>query len=640
MAEQRRKQHHCWRKAMDMVDWLRRLGLECCAQAMLAGKRNTVAILTILLWLIPIGTHAEVYHLPSEADLDTFKPNPLPHWTWPEKWVWKQSVLGESADFNVLYHEELDPTKDDQRWADLAKPRSLRNRFLQDVLNDESRSKFVHPAGLQIVGARFEEANLQSINLQSISAVRQVKIERSRIEGDFLLAGSQFARGFSLEGSLFKGKVDMTLMKVAGNLHLDDATFKQKVWLVNATVEGNFTANRTLFESVDMALMKVAGNLHLDDATFKQKVWLVNATVEGNFTANRTHFNALDMALFEFVDMALFESVDMALMKVAGNLHLDDATFEQKVYMPGAKVEGDLTAKGATFKDLFMNDMTVGQSLILTKALLKQLFLHSVDIGTHLLLDGAILEGQIDATSISIGGEIRLVSSDVHEPSPPSWGKRGGLVLRNAQVDAIQDRGKKNGAGDQNTWPKKGKLELDGFRYKYLDTEDDIKEDVADWYIAWLERDDTFTPQPYQQLARVFRETGDYEKANYILYAARERERRDTSSWWRWSTLTLLKWTIGYGIGIGYFWVLVWIMAMALIGTCFLKPSQNDKSWLWCFFASFDWMLPLVELDKQHSEVVSKLSGIHLYWFYVQAIAGYVLGSFIIAGLAGLTQGI
>jgi hypothetical protein len=146
------------------MDWLRRLSLECCAQAMLAGKRNTVAILTMLLWLIPIGTHA-VTSLPPEAELDTFIPKPLPHWTQQEKWVWKQLVLGESADFNDLYNEKLEPTKDDQRWADLAKPRSLSNRFLQDVLqdvlSDESRSGFVHPAGLQIVGALFkEEANL------------------------------------------------------------------------------------------------------------------------------------------------------------------------------------------------------------------------------------------------------------------------------------------------------------------------------------------------------------------------------------------------------------------------------------------------------------------------------------------------
>jgi hypothetical protein len=559
-----------------MADWLRRLRLECCAQAMLAGKRNTVAILTILLWLIPIGTHAVTYTLPSDAELDAVIPKPLSHWTRQEKWVWMQSVAGKSADFNDRYHEELDPTKDDQRWADLAKPRSLSGRFLQDVLSHKSLFESVHPAGLQIVGAHFGA----ELDLQNISAVRQVKIKRSRIEGDFLLTGSQFAREFLLEGSLFKGKVDMALMKVAGNLHWDNATFENRVWLTNATVEGNFTA--------------------------------INAT---------------------FCNI-----VDMALMKVAGNLHWDNATFEKAVYLPSAKVEGDLTAINAVFKYLInMNDVTVGQSLILTGAQLKQQFdMLSAEIGTNLLLDGATLEDQIDATFISIGGEIRLVSSD---HSHPSWGERGGLVLRNAQADAIQDRQKRNGAGDQNAWPKEGKLELDGFRYEYLDTEDDSREDVSDWYIAWLKRDATFTPQPYQQLARVFRETGNYEKANYILYTVRQRERSEASSWWRWGTLMLLEWTIGYGIGIGYFRVLGWIMILTVIGASVLKRSQ-DKSRLWCFFASFDWMLPLVELDEEHPKVVSKLSGCPLYWFYFQAIAGYVLASFIIAGLAGITQGI
>ncbi len=78
----------------------------------------------------------------------------------------------------------------------------------------------------------------------------------------------------------------------------------------------------------------------------------------------------------------------------------------------------------------------------------------------------------------------------------------------------------------------------------------------------------TFSPQPYEYLAGLFREAGEPEKANAILYAARERRRGEAWSkvddygqarernWLRWLGMSMLKWTIGYGFGGRYFRVL------------------------------------------------------------------------------------
>ena len=53
------------------------------------------------------------------------------------------------------------------------------------------------------------------------------------------------------------------------------------------------------------------------------------------------------------------------------------------------------------------------------------------------------------------------------------------------------------------------------------------------WYVDWLGRDASFSPQPYRQLAGVFREAGADDKANEILYALREREREEAWQAWR-----------------------------------------------------------------------------------------------------------
>ena len=55
-----------------------------------------------------------------------------------------------------------------------------------------------------------------------------------------------------------------------------------------------------------------------------------------------------------------------------------------------------------------------------------------------------------------------------------------------------------------------------------------LERDV-DWYLGWLARDRTFSPQSYYHLAKIFRAAGHIEKANDILYAVQERERKLTT---------------------------------------------------------------------------------------------------------------
>ena len=190
------------------------------------------------------------------------------------------------------------------------------------------------------------------------------------------------------------------------------------------------------------------------------------------------------------------------------------------------------------------------------------------------------------------------------------------------------------------------------------------------WYSDWLNRDQSYSPQPYEHLARVLRDTGDPQKADAILYAGRERARKEARKrrqFGRWSGLTMLNLTMGYGLGYRYFRVVWWLIAITVVGALVLAKSMPaDKldipAWLTSapiavvasppesallrydlsdlLFASLDQLLPIVELDKSHDRLFSAdmLPRWSRYWFYVQSIFGYLLGSFLVAGLAGLTQ--
>ncbi len=51
---------------------------------------------------------------------------------------------------------------------------------------------------------------------------------------------------------------------------------------------------------------------------------------------------------------------------------------------------------------------------------------------------------------------------------------------------------------------------------------------------------------------------------------------------------------------------------------------------------SLDMLLPIIKLRESHYKI--DLAGYARYYFYFQITMGYVLASFLVAGLAGLTK--
>ena len=260
-------------------------------------------------------------------------------------------------------------------------------------------------------------------------------------------------------------------------------------------------------------------------------------------------------------------------------------------------------------------------------------------IGGDLDLSSATFHENLDVSNAVVERELRLGNSRAFHPTwkPSAW-----LVLRNASVGAVQDRLYRLPNGTlQDAWPEGTHLQLDGFTYKRLgglggENSSEMMSRPTSWYSDWLRRDASFSPQPYRQLATVFREAGADGKANEILYELRDREREEA---WRqrdygqWLWLGALKLVIGYGIGGGYFLALIWAGGFTTFGAWVLwsgsKWARETKSRAWCVWASFDEILPIVQLDKEHEELINEwLKGWRLYYFYVHRVVAYVLGSF------------
>ena len=108
----------------------------------------------------------------------------------------------------------------------------------------------------------------------------------------------------------------------------------------------------------------------------------------------------------------------------------------------------------------------------------------------------------------------------------------------------------------------------------------------------------------------------------------------------------MLKETIGYGYGLGYFQALRWVLGIVLLGAFFLRiyeesyikktETGNRKERLGLWY-SLDMLLPVIRLRQEHYEVDLETQWVRIY-FYIHKMIGYVLIFFVIAGLTDLTE--
>ena len=222
------------------------------------------------------------------------------------------------------------------------------------------------------------------------------------------------------------------------------------------------------------------------------------------------------------------------------------------------------------------------------------------------------------------------------------------LILRNAHADAFQD--------SPDAWPPV--MELEGFRYDRLgglhgSASNDLRRRSPKEWTDWLARDRTFSTQPYTQLSSVLVAAGHRDTADAIQLAGRERERQEACAHGRVGAcawLTFLSYVAGYGIGLYTFFVLLWVVGLTVLGADVLwySPNARVQGLPWRLGASLHRLLPIIELSKEFTNFFDNppsppheprnLNRFQVAYFAGHAIAGWVLGFFLIAAMGGIIQ--
>ena len=234
---------------------------------------------------------------------------------------------------------------------------------------------------------------------------------------------------------------------------------------------------------------------------------------------------------------------------VGKQISLDGSTFEQILNMDSVSVGDSLLMREADFGEVRLTGAHIGTQLSMTDSVVRRsMIVDSVTIENNLFIRGSDFYGPAEFIFLEVGSILdarfaklsRLNLSGTHVKKDLVLGTAEGaiewrrdadavvaaqyprLVLRNTVVGALQD--------SVSVWPDNLSIELEGFSYKQFEGFQEKAQPSAfnrgsAWFVEWLKKDGTYSPQPYRQLAGVLRAAGRHEMAEDILFASFERER-------------------------------------------------------------------------------------------------------------------
>ncbi len=590
---------------------------------------------------------------------------------------------GEWADYSTG-SEERDRVENSGKWGPGQRLKADRIKWLCTA-NDIK--KLVSDPGIRIKGAFIEgELDLSytviEFPLEFIKCVLpdSITLMRAMIKNLCLArshTGEIFAQGMQVSQDVFmnqgftsKGEINFVVARIAGNLICDSAQLicdsgyaflgdgmqlggsllmrfgsvvKGQIRLPAAKIGGTLECDGSIFESdsgfaIYADRINVAGSMFFRNGFIaKGGVRLLGAVVGSNLECDGGQF---------------LHKGDSALccdgMMVMGSVFLRRGfRAEGIVRLIGSIIGGDLDCEGATFLNKHRIALDATQMKV---------------TGGVNLCNRFSANGLINFDNVTIEKQFTLLKID----SASTYA----LSLGSASIGSILD--------DSASWPSKGDLFLDGLIYGKFHT--DAPTDPMT-RLVWLRRqpDHQYFPQPYEQLAAVYRKEGRAEDAISVLIQKNEDPLYlKELGWLERIGRFISKWTICYGYKP--FWVLYWFIGFAILGPIIFKigfrkglispaskpghqrdsegddiAKSDDYPHFNAFFYSLDVFLPIIDLHQEkywlpnvaHGSVLFSYRGLGMKitwgtllrcWMWFQILMGWGLTSILIAGLTGLIR--
>jgi hypothetical protein len=326
-------------------------------------------------------------------------------------------------------------------------------------------------------------------------------------------------KGVRLRGARISGRVDLESATVRCPLLLEDCYLDSPdpVALAYATVPRMVLSRCRVVGGLTADLLVVTKELDLGGSTFEGVVRLLGTDITGSLTCRGAKLTGTDGHGNSLVGDGL---------KVGGGVFLDKGfSAAGAVRLPNTEITGPLFCSGAKLTGTDVNGntlvgdgMRVSGSVFLDKefSAAGAVSVPGARIGGSLSLDGAELAEPValQASGVRIGGQLAWA---------PRWPVRGLVDLERAAVHRLDD----DWSLPQAHWPLAGQLRLAGFTF---DGFGGRKQASSRQRLDWIRRSHTtatattpkgFAAQPYEQLARVYRQAGQETEARQVAIARR-----------------------------------------------------------------------------------------------------------------------
>lgn len=329
----------------------------------------------------------------------------------------------------------------------------------------------------------------------------------------FLILGGEAGcrpheKGILVRGAWIAGSLDLEACRVFRDIGFNDCRF-EAVPILRAAIINRLFLDGSRLPGLQAERLEARGGIYLRGADVEAGINLDQARLGGNLEC----------------DGAIIGNRSSYALRGQGlevrNVLLRGATLRGCANLSGAVLAADLDATGAGIQAfermaLDADELACRGSVILRNA----------RINGEVRLTSAALEGDLDCSGATVenagGAAVEVSRGVVAGAFFLRHGARldGTLALTGASIGTIHD--------EAACWPKPGELLLNRCRYgAFIDGPVD-----AESRLAWLARQspdrwgEDFWPQPYEQLAAVFREMGHGEDASAVLVVKERLQRR------------------------------------------------------------------------------------------------------------------
>lgn len=380
----------------------------------------------------------------------------------------------------------------------------------------------------QLAGLNADRLVTQELDLEASSFTGAVRLVGASVTGLLSCRGARI----TLTGEHLTGEHRQALIadrvKVGDHVYLDEGFVAHgEVRLPDAVIAGSLSCRNaqitdtgTYFPALVADGVKIGGGVFLDHCTADGSVSLVGASIEGPLSFRNALITETDIAHRALVADAV---------KIGGGILLEDFKADGAVWLVGADTAGNLDCRDASIsgdgkgRALVANSVRVGGDV----------FLGNLLAGGAAEFSDARVDGSLVMRDVEFSDPIALMAEGARIGQHLVWAPERpvtGLVsLERAQVHSLDD----DWSNDRAYWPPAKRLRLAGFVYDgFGGTHHATWRQRLNWIRSQIREPVPgqparfFDAQPYEQLARIYRQAGQDTQARRIAIARRSDMRR------------------------------------------------------------------------------------------------------------------